>query len=83
MSVNFLSFVNASDFSSNIYNYNNIFQALMVDVGAANTGLETLIQASSSNFANGQSFFVQTCGTPTTYYIDVRDSGNLSIVCNS
>ena len=27
--------------------------------------------------------YVQTCGTPTTYYIDVRDSGNLNIVFNS
>ena len=26
MSVNFLSFVNASDFSSNVYNYNNLFK---------------------------------------------------------
>ena len=59
MSVNFLSFVNASDFSSNVYNYNNIFQALMVDVGAANSGLGTFIQVSSSNFTNGQSFYVQ------------------------
>ena len=38
----FLTFVNASDFSSNVYNYNNLFQALMVDVGAANSGLEHL-----------------------------------------
>ena len=54
MSVKFLSFVNASDFSSNVYNYNNISQALMVDVGAANSGLGTFIQASSSNFTNDQ-----------------------------
>ena len=55
----------------------------MVDVGAANSGLGTFIQVSSSNFTNGQSFHVQTCGNPTTYYIDIRDSGNLSIVFNS
>ena len=83
MSINFLTFVNASDFSSNVYNYNNLFQALMVDVGAANSGPGTFIQVSSSNFTNGQSFYVQTCGTPTAYYIDIRDSGNLSIVFNS
>ena len=52
----------------------------MVDVGAANTGLGTFIQASSSNFANNQSFYEQTFGTPTTYYNDVRDSENLRIV---
>ena len=39
MSINFLTFVNATHFSSNVYNYNNLFQALMVDVGAANSGL--------------------------------------------
>ena len=61
-------FVNASDFSSNVYNYNNLFQALMVDAGAANSGLGTFIQVSSSNFTNGQSFYVQTCGSPTTLY---------------
>ena len=52
----------------------------MVDFGAANSGLGTFIQVSSSNFTNGQSFYVQICGTPTACYIDVRDSGNLSIV---
>ena len=83
MSINFLTFVNASAFSTNVHNYNNIFQALMVDVGAANSGLGTFIPVSSSNFTNGQSFYVQTCGNPTTYYIDIRDSGNLSIVFNS
>ena len=83
MSVNFLSFVNASDFPSNAYNYNILFQALMADVGAANSGLGTFIQGSSSNSTNGQSVYVQTCGNPTTYYIDIRDSGNLSIVFNS
>ena len=72
MSINYLTFGNASDFSSNVYNYNNLFQALMVDVGAANSGLGTFIQASSSNFTNGQSFDVITCGNPTTYYIDIR-----------
>ena len=66
VSVNFLSFVNASDFSSNVYNYNNLFQALKVEVGAANSGLGTFIQVSSSNFTNGQSFCVQTCGNPAT-----------------
>ena len=80
MSISFLTFVTASDFSSNIYNYNNLFQALMVDAGAANSGLGKFIQVSSSNFTNGQSFYVQISGTPTAYYIDVRDSGNLSIV---
>ena len=66
MSINFLSFVIASDFSSNVYNYNNLFQALMVDVGAANSGLGTFIQISSSNFTNNQIFYVQPCGNPTT-----------------
>ena len=83
LSINFLTFVNASDFSSNVYNYNNLFQAVMVDVGAANSGLGTFIQVSSSNFTNGQSFYAQTFGSRTTYYIDIRDSGNLSIVFNS
>ena len=55
----------------------------MIDVGAANSGLGTFIQASSSNFTNGQSFYAQTFGSRTTYYIDIRDSGNLSIVFNS
>ena len=50
MSINFLTLVNASDFSSNVYNYNNLFQALMVDAGAANSGLGTFIQVSSSTF---------------------------------
>ena len=45
--------------------------------------LGTFIQVSSSNFTNGQSFYVQICGTPTAYFIDVIDSGNLSIVFNS
>ena len=33
MSINFLTFVTSADFSSNVYNYNSLFQALMVDVG--------------------------------------------------
>ena len=52
----------------------------MVDVGGANSGLGTFIQVSSSNYTNGQSFYIQICGSPTTYYIDIRDSGNLCIV---
>ena len=57
MSVNFLTFVTSADFSSNVYNYNSLFQALIVDVGAASSGLGTFIQASSSNFTNGQSLY--------------------------
>ena len=57
MSIIFLTFVDASDFSSNVYNYNSLFQALIVDVGAASSGLGTFIQANSNSFTNGQSFY--------------------------
>ena len=83
MSINFLTFVTSADFSSNVYNYNSLFQALMVDVGAANSGLGTFIQANSSNFTKGQFFYLQTCGSPTSYYIDFRDQNNLSVMFNS
>ena len=83
MSINFLTFVTSADFSSNVYNYNSLFQALIFDVGAANSGLGTFTQANSSNFTIGQFFHLQTCGTPTSYYIDFRDQNNLSVVYNS
>ena len=60
MSINFLTFVGASDFSSNVYNYNSLFQALMVDVSAATSGLGNFIQANGSNFINGY-FFIYRC----------------------